>query len=341
METRLDRYEGAKENKINQLRKLIEESDNIVFLGGAGVSTESGIPDFRSGEGIYNQESGLKYRPVDIISHTFFMEHPEEFYDFYKRKLLYPEAKPNKAHKALVRLEKQGKLKATITQNIDNLHQEAGSKTTIELHGSVFRNYCMECGKKFKLDYIVEHEGVPYCDKCGGMIRPDMVLYEENLEHQNVDGAIKAIKKADLLIIGGTSLTVYPAATFAQFLKNDKVVIINKSSTYLDLQALLTIHDSIGEVLDKAIPKRAPSKKSSSKKTSAKKPAAKKTAAKKTTVKKSSASKNTDSDNKPSPAKKASASKKAATTAKKTAPKKAEPKKETSSKKASSKKNKE
>ncbi len=341
METRLDRYEGAKENKINQLRKLIEESDNIVFLGGAGVSTESGIPDFRSGEGIYNQESGLKYRPVDIISHTFFMEHPEEFYDFYKRKLLYPEAKPNKAHKALVRLEKQGKLKATITQNIDNLHQEAGSKTTIELHGSVFRNYCMECGKKFKLDYIVEHEGVPYCDKCGGMIRPDMVLYEENLEHQNVDGAIKAIKKADLLIIGGTSLTVYPAATFAQFLKNDKVVIINKSSTYLDLQALLTIHDSIGEVLDKAIPKRAPSKKSSSKKTSAKKPAAKKTAAKKTTVKKSSASKNTDSDNKPSPVKKASASKKAATTAKKTAPKKAEPKKETSSKKVSSKKNKE
>lgn len=305
METRLDRYEGAKENKINQLRMLIESSENIVFLGGAGVSTESGIPDFRSGEGIYNQESGLKYRPVDIISHSFFMEHPEEFYDFYKRKLLYPDAKPNKAHKALVRLEKQGKLMATITQNIDNLHQEAGSKTTIELHGSVFRNYCMECGKKFKLDYIIEHEGVPHCDKCGGMIRPDIVLYEENLEHQNVDGAIKAIKKADLLIIGGTSLTVYPAATFAQFLKHDKVVIINKSSTYLDLQALLTIHDSIGEVLDSAIPKRVSSKKTAAKKTTAKKPATKKqTAASKTTsakkaeepkkpaAKKSSAAKN-------------------------------------------------
>ena len=224
------------------------------------------------------------------------MEHPEEFYDFYKRKLLYPDAKPNKAHKALVRLEKQGKLKATITQNIDNLHQDAGSKTTIELHGSVFRNYCMECGKKFKIDYIINHEGVPHCDKCGGMIRPDIVLYEENLEHQNVDGAIKAIKKADLLIIGGTSLTVYPAATFAQFLKHDKVVIINKSSTYLDLQALLTIHDSIGEVLDSAIPKRVSSKKT--------------TASKKTTVaKKSSSSKKTSAVKKTSAGKTASAKK--------------------------------
>ena len=307
METRLDRYEGAKENKINQLRQLIEESDNVVFLGGAGVSTESGIPDFRSGEGIYNQESGLKYRPVDIISHSFFMEHPDEFYDFYKRKLLYPDAKPNKAHKALVRLEKQGKLKATITQNIDNLHQEAGSTTTIELHGSVFRNYCMECGKKFDLEYVVEHEGIPYCDKCGGMIRPDIVLYEENLEHQNVDGAIKAIKKADLLIIGGTSLTVYPAATFAQFLKHDKVVIINKSSTYLDLQALLTIHDSIGDVLDSAIPKTVPDKK----------PAAKKTAAKKTTSKKTSTAKKADTDKKTSASKKTTSSAKKATASKK------------------------
>ena len=340
METRLDRYEGAKENKINQLRQLIEEADNIVFLGGAGVSTESGIPDFRSGEGIYNQESGLKYRPVDIISHSFFMEHPAEFYDFYKRKLLYPNAKPNKAHKALVRLEKQGKLKAIITQNIDNLHQEAGSKTTIELHGSVFRNYCMECGKKFKLDYIVEHEGIPYCDKCGGMIRPDIVLYEENLEHQNVDGAIKAIKKADLLIIGGTSLTVYPAATFAQFLKHDKVVIINKSSTYLDLQALLTIHDSIGEVLDSAISKTTP----------AKKPAAKKTAAKKTTVTKKTAEKKPDAK-KATPAKKTTTKKaddkkadakkpaaKKATTAKKATDKKASDKKKAEPKKTTAKK---
>ena len=340
METRLDRYEGAKENKINQLRQLIEEADNIVFLGGAGVSTESGIPDFRSGEGIYNQESGLKYRPVDIISHSFFMEHPAEFYDFYKRKLLYPNAKPNKAHKALVRLEKQGKLKAIITQNIDNLHQEAGSKTTIELHGSVFRNYCMECGKKFKLDYIVEHEGIPYCDKCGGMIRPDIVLYEENLEHQNVDGAIKAIKKADLLIIGGTSLTVYPAATFAQFLKHDKVVIINKSSTYLDLQALLTIHDSIGEVLDNAISKTVPAKKPAAKKTAAKKTTAKKTTAKKTETKKAAEKKpaaKTASAKKPAAKKPAD---KKASDKKKTEPKKAEPKK-AATKKSSSKKSKE
>ena len=329
METRLDRYEGAKENKINQLRQLIKESDNVVFLGGAGVSTESGIPDFRSGEGIYNQESGLKYRPVDIISHSFFMEHPDEFYDFYKRKLLYPDAKPNKAHKALVRLEKQGKLKATITQNIDNLHQEAGSTTTIELHGSVFRNYCMECGKKFDLEYVVEHEGIPYCDKCGGMIRPDIVLYEENLEHQNVDGAIKAIKKADLLIIGGTSLTVYPAATFAQFLKHDKVVIINKSSTYLDLQALLTIHDSIGDVLDSAIPKTVPAKKPA-----AKKPAAKKTASKKTSsAKKADTAKKTSSSAKKDTASKKTADKKPAASKKASAAKKPAEKKKSGSKK--------
>ncbi len=256
METRLDRYEGARENKIQQLRELIDQSNNIVFLGGAGVSTESGIPDFRSGDGIYNQDSGLAYRPVDVISHSFFMEHPEEFYDFYKRKLLYPGALPNKAHKALTRLERQGKLMAIITQNIDKLHQDAGSKKTIELHGSVFRNHCMECGKKFKMEYVLEADGVPHCDRCGGMIRPDITLYEENLEHDKVDAAIKALKKCDLLIIGGTSLTVYPAATFVQFIKHNKVVIINKSSTYLDLSAMLTIHDSIGYVLDEAIPKR-------------------------------------------------------------------------------------
>ncbi|MBR6880995.1 MAG: NAD-dependent protein deacylase [Clostridiales bacterium] len=256
METRLDRYKGARETKINKLRELIDQSENIVFLGGAGVSTESGIPDFRSGDGIYNQESGLAYRAVDVISHSFFMEHPEEFYDFYRRKLLYPDAKPNKAHKALARLERQGKLMAIITQNIDKLHQDAGSKNTIELHGSVFRNHCMDCGKKFKLDYILEHTGVPHCDRCGGIIRPDITLYEENLEHDKVDAAIKALKKCDLLIIGGTSLTVYPAATFVQFIKHNRVVIINKSSTYLDLSAMLTIHDSIGAVLDEAIPKR-------------------------------------------------------------------------------------
>ena len=279
METRIDRFGSVREDKINQLKELIEESKYIVFLGGAGVSTESGIPDFRSGAGIYNTESGTKYRPIDIIAHDFFMEHPEDFYDFYKRKLIYPDARPNKAHKALVRLERQGKLKAIITQNIDNLHQEAGSKCVIELHGSVYRNYCMDCGKKFNIEYIASQEGVPHCDKCGGIVRPDIVLYEENLEHENVDNAIKAVKKCDLMIIAGTSLTVYPAATFAQFLKHDRIVIINKSSTYMDLKALLTIHDNVGEVLDKVVPKRV------SRKTTASKTGAKKTTAKKTTTK--------------------------------------------------------
>lgn len=300
METRLDRYEGAREKKIEQLRQLIKESNYVVFLGGAGVSTESGIPDFRSGEGIFNQESGLSYRPVDIISHSFFEAHPEEFFDFYKRKLCYPKARPNKAHRALVRLEKQGKLKATITQNIDNLHQMAGSTTTIELHGSVYRNYCLGCGEKYPLEFMLKQKGVPHCEKCGAIVRPDVVLYEEHLEHENIDNAVKAIKKADLLIIGGTSLTVYPAATFAQFLKSDRVVIINKSSTYLDLQAMLTIHDSIGDVLDSAISKYIPKKKPETGKKTASKGKAKTSVVKKSPEKSSSV--------KAAPAKKASKS---------------------------------
>ena len=284
METRIDRLGSVREDKLRQLKQLIADSENIVFLGGAGVSTESGIPDFRSGTGIYNTDSGVKYRPIDIIAHDFFMEHPEDFFDFYKRKLIYPDARPNKAHKALVRLERQGKLKAIITQNIDNLHQEAGSKCVIELHGSVFRNYCMECGKKYDLEYVVAQEGVPHCEKCGGIVRPDIVLYEENLNHKDVDDAIKAVKKCDLLIIAGTSLTVYPAATFAQFLKHDRIVIINKSSTYMDLKALLTIHDNVGEVLDNCVPKRVSRAKSAAKsKTSSKS----KTAAKTKTTSKS------------------------------------------------------
>ena len=314
METRIDRFGSVREDKINQLKELIAESNNIVFLGGAGVSTESGIPDFRSGAGIYNTESGTKYRPIDIIAHDFFIEHPEDFYDFYKRKLIYPDARPNKAHKALVRLERQGKLKAIITQNIDNLHQEAGSKCVIELHGSVFRNYCMDCGKKFNIEYIAAQEGVPHCDRCGGIVRPDIVLYEENLEHENVDNAIKAVKKCDLMIIAGTSLTVYPAATFAQFLKHDRIVIINKSSTYMDLKALLTIHDNVGDVLDKCVPKRV------SRKTAASNTSGSKTAAKKKTVKKesgtsskSTAAKKTTAAKKPA----SSASKKLASKAKK------------------------
>ncbi len=286
METRIDRLGTVREDKLRQLRQIIADSEYIVFLGGAGVSTESGIPDFRSGTGIYNSDSGVKYRPIDIIAHDFFMEHPEEFFDFYKRKLIYPDARPNKAHKALVRLEKQGKLKAIITQNIDNLHQEAGSKCVIELHGSVFRNYCMDCGKKYDLEYVVAQEGVPHCQKCGGIVRPDIVLYEENLNHKDVDDAIKAVKKCDLLIIAGTSLTVYPAATFAQFLKHDRIVIINKSSTYMDLKALLTIHDNVGEVLDICVPKRKPSaprKKTAAKSKTTSKTASKTTAKTKTT----------------------------------------------------------
>ena len=306
METRIDRFGSVREDKINQLKKLIAESKNIVFLGGAGVSTESGIPDFRSGAGIYNTESGTKYRPIDIIAHDFFMEHPEEFFDFYKRKLIYPDARPNKAHKALVRLERQGKLKAIITQNIDNLHQEAGSKCVIELHGSVFRNYCMDCGKKFNIEYIAAQEGVPHCDRCGGIVRPDIVLYEENLEHENVDNAIKAVKKCDLMIIAGTSLTVYPAATFAQFLKHDRIVIINKSSTYMDLKALLTIHDNVGDVLDKCVPKRV-SRKTTASKTTAKKTTAKKTASKTTTAKTGTAKAEPKTASKKAPAKKPSA----------------------------------
>lgn len=295
METRIDRLGSVREDKLRQLKQLIAESENIVFLGGAGVSTESGIPDFRSGTGIYNTDSGVKYRPIDIIAHDFFMEHPEDFFDFYKRKLIYPDARPNKAHKALVRLERQGKLKAIITQNIDNLHQEAGSKCVIELHGSVFRNYCMECGKKYDLEYVVAQEGVPHCEKCGGIVRPDIVLYEENLNHKDVDDAIKAVKKCDLLIIAGTSLTVYPAATFAQFLKHDRIVIINKSSTYMDLKALLTIHDNVGEVLDNCVPKRVSRAKSAAKsKTGAKS----KTAAKTKTTSKSADSAKTKTSSK-------------------------------------------
>ncbi len=319
METRIDRLGSVRDGKIQQLKELIAESENIVFLGGAGVSTESGIPDFRSGTGIYNQDSGVTYRPIDIIAHDFFMENPDVFFDFYKRKLIYPDAKPNKAHKALVRLEKQGKLKAIITQNIDNLHQEAGSKCVIELHGSVFRNYCMDCGKKFDIEYIASQEGIPRCDKCGGIVRPDIVLYEENLEHENVDAAIKACKKCDLFIIAGTSLTVYPAATFAQFLNHDRIVIINKSSTYMDLKAMLCIHDSVGKVLDEAVPKRVSKKKASgitAKKTAASKKTASVTAKSKTSAAKTAKTSRTASKPSSKTTEKTSAKSSSKTTAK-------------------------
>ena len=252
METRIDRFGSVRDDKIKQLKELIEESKYIVFLGGAGVSTESGIPDFRSGAGIYNTESGTKYRPIDIIAHDFFMEHPEDFYDFYKRKLIYPDARPNKAHKALVRLERQGKLKAIITQNIDNLHQEAGSKCVIELHGSVYRNYCMNCGEFYDEKYVLESEGIPVCKKCGGRVKPDVVLYEEGLDQEIISNSVNAIAKADTLIIGGTSLIVYPAAGLIDYFRGSNLILINKSETSADRRADLVIHDSIGKVFKEA-----------------------------------------------------------------------------------------
>jgi NAD-dependent deacetylase len=238
------------DEKILELKQIIEGSDNIVFFGGAGVSTESNIPDFRSVDGLYNIK--YKYSPEVILSHTFYKEHQEEFYEFYRDKMIFPDAKPNKAHLALAKLEEIGKLKAVVTQNIDGLHQQAGSKNVFELHGSIFRNYCEECGKFYDLKAITESEGVPKCS-CGGTIKPDVVLYEEGLDHKLLANAIKAIMAADVLIIGGTSLAVYPAAGLLDYFKGSKVVLINKEETSKDGKADLVIHDSIGEVLSQII----------------------------------------------------------------------------------------
>lgn len=231
--------------ELEQLKAWIEESDNIVFFGGAGVSTESGIPDFRSVDGLYNQQ--YDYPPETIISHTFYRRNPKEFYRFYKNKMLFPEAKPNAAHLALAKLEQQGKLKAVITQNIDGLHQAAGSKEVMELHGSVHRNYCTRCGKFFDLRDIMAKDGVPYCE-CGGIIKPDVVLYEEGLDQQTIRKSVAYISHADMLIIGGTSLTVYPAAGLVDYYQGNKLVLINKSVTPMDSRADLVISGRIGEV---------------------------------------------------------------------------------------------
>ena len=227
------------------LKKWIDESDNIVFFGGAGVSTESNIPDFRSQDGLYNME--YKYPPETILSHTFFMENPEEFYRFYKNKMIYKNAKPNKAHYALVKLEKAGKLKAVITQNIDGLHQMAGSKNVIELHGNIYKNSCIKCGKEYTLDYIIESRGVPRCS-CKGIIKPEVVLYEESLDNDNIMKAINFIKRADVLIVGGTSLRVYPAAGLIDYYNGKKLVLINKDGVG-ETRADLKIQGKIGEVL--------------------------------------------------------------------------------------------
>lgn len=232
------------------LKKWLDESTRIVFFGGAGVSTESKIPDFRSTDGLYNQQ--YKYPPETILSHTFYMRNTEEFYRFYRNKMLFPDAEPNRAHKALAKLEEQGKLKAVVTQNIDGLHQKAGSKEVLELHGSVLRNYCTRCGKFYGVDAILHSAGVPKCE-CGGTIKPDVVLYEEGLDQHTLQKAVYYIAHADMLIIGGTSLTVYPAAGLVDYYQGDRLVLINKSVTPMDSRADLVISGPIGEILGDAV----------------------------------------------------------------------------------------
>lgn len=229
-----------------QLKQWIDESENIVFFGGAGVSTESNIPDFRSVDGLYNQE--YDYPPETILSHSFYLRNTDEFYHFYRNKMLFPDAEPNNAHKALAHLEQMGKLKAVVTQNIDGLHQKAGSREVYELHGSVLRNYCSHCHAFYSLDDILAATGVPHCH-CGGIIKPDVVLYEEGLDSYVLERAISYIRNADMLIIGGTSLAVYPAAGLIDYYEGNKLVLINRDKTTRDSQADLIIHDAIGQVL--------------------------------------------------------------------------------------------
>lgn len=231
--------------ELEQLRKIIDESDNIVFFGGAGVSTESGIPDFRSVDGLYNQK--YDYPPETILSHTFYRQKCEEFYRFYRDKMLFTDAEPNMAHKKLAQWEKEGKLKAVITQNIDGLHQKAGSKEVLELHGSVLRNYCEKCGKFYDVNFIVNSKGVPKCE-CGGGVKPDVVLYEEGLSQETLQKSVYYISNADVLIIGGTSLAVYPAAGLIDYYRGNKLVLINKTPTPKDKQADLVVYGSIGEI---------------------------------------------------------------------------------------------
>ena len=235
------------DDKIKRLKEIVDKTDNLVFFGGAGVSTESGIPDFRSVDGLYSMK--YKYPPEMIVSHTFFVRKTEEFYEFYKDRMLPLDVEPNAAHYKLAELEAKGKCKAVVTQNIDGLHQKAGSKNVLELHGSVLRNYCTKCGKFFDAQYIKDSEGVPYCDKCGGLIKPDVVLYEEGLDNEIISKSIHFISKADVLIIGGTSLVVYPAAGMIDYFKGSHLILINRSSTPRDSQADLIINDSIGKVL--------------------------------------------------------------------------------------------
>lgn len=235
------------DEKIRRLKEILQSSNHAVFFGGAGVSTESGIPDFRSQDGLYNMK--YKFPPETIISHSFFVKYPEEFYRFYKDKMLVLDAQPNPCHRALAKLEEQGKLDCVITQNIDGLHYAAGSKRVYELHGSVLRNYCMRCGKAYSAEYIKRSDGVPKCS-CGGMIKPDVVLYEEGLDDETLTGALNAIARADTLIIGGTSLVVYPAAALIDYFRGKNLVVVNLSPTPRDKQATLLIEEKIGKVFE-------------------------------------------------------------------------------------------
>ena len=233
------------DDTIRRLKELTDSSDNIVFFGGAGVSTESGIPDFRSVDGLYHQK--FKYPPETMLSHTFYETHTEEFYDFYRAKMLALDAQPNAAHRKLAEWERQGKLKAVITQNIDGLHQKAGSKKVYELHGSVLRNYCTRCGKFYSAEFVKNAPGIPRCS-CGGIVKPDVVLYEESLDEQTIAGSVKAIRSADMLIVAGTSLTVYPAAGLINYYRGSRLVLINRDETPYDGNADLVLHESLGDV---------------------------------------------------------------------------------------------
>ena len=239
--------------EIEKLTQILRDSNNIVFFGGAGCSCESGIPDFRSASGLWNEKLKINLTPEQLVSHTMFMKYPKEFFEFYRDKLIYPDAKPNAAHIALAKLEEMGKLKAVVTQNIDGLHQAAGSKHVYELHGSVLRNYCVKCHAFYDEKFILESKGVPTCTKCGGNVKPDVVLYEEGLDDNVIRGDIAAISKADTLIIGGTSLVVYPAAGLINYFRGKNLVLINKSSTSADNKADLVIHEAIGKVLGEAV----------------------------------------------------------------------------------------
>ncbi|WP_150202724.1 NAD-dependent protein deacylase [Streptococcus constellatus] len=239
-------------DKIEELAYIIQSSQNIVFFGGAGVSTESGIPDFRSSNGIYNIELNQHFTAEQLVSHTMFERYPEQFFDFYKKYLIYPDARPNVAHDYLVHLEKTGKLKAIVTQNIDSLHEIAGSKNVLKIHGSVDRNYCTNCHRFYDLEDFLRLSGtIPYCETCGYIVKSDVTLYEESLNMDVFSQAIQAISRADLLIIGGTSLVVYPAASLVQYFQGRQLVLINKSNTVQDNQADLVIKGKIGEVLSK------------------------------------------------------------------------------------------